>query len=249
MRRVRQRVFAPPSLFPFLSVLVCLIGTLIFLAVAVAPTSLEKAAAGIELEIIQGAHTHNKEPIILECSAGQARSLDGVYSFAESAEGAGSSFLSSLYSGPFTRFVENLSRYDQQKYVLFLVKPDGLSVFETLRGKLMQRNREKCVSSVFVIEELAAESVKQMQKELPGRVEYSDRTLSFYRRMSADERETLRKYFSTSYAHSAIDRLFEQSQSTPLWVDYGVELIPKNYEIKSVRQREAPEAKKGETNK
>lgn len=127
----------PISLFPFLSVLVCLIGVLVFMAAAVAPSSLESASANVELVIEAVKTQHEKIPVLVECTAGEARTDDGTRRFTEEEE---TRLRQAGQETPFTAFLREMSASEENEYVLFIVRPDGISVYKSLWGAIDRFN-------------------------------------------------------------------------------------------------------------
>ncbi len=130
--RIHRKTSVPaPTLFPFLSVLVCLMGTLIFFAAALSVTTLEQAATSVEFELETG--QRRKAPVVLECSHGIAKSLDGQLVFNKWVEGTDD------ISTPFVNFLNQMNA--KKEYILFMVRPNGLDIFSRLRYVIKWRNR------------------------------------------------------------------------------------------------------------
>jgi hypothetical protein len=122
------------SLFPFLSILVCLMGVLAFITVAVALlsatnpvvrlTRAETAAAN------RPARDVTKQPVFVECHEdrlvihprGQEVSLEQM----------------AAASSPFIQLMDRLAARREREYVIFAVYPDGISCFQSGR-KLAER--------------------------------------------------------------------------------------------------------------
>ena len=132
-----------PSLFPFLSVLFCLIGTLMFIGVSIATTAFQAAAGDVRFEFKASDDFEPRlKPLFLMCTQETIASLDETYVFPVGPEETRVESLiqnrftrgSSTRTG-FTRFLSEVARADSQ-YVLFLVKPNTLESFETFRNSL-----------------------------------------------------------------------------------------------------------------
>jgi hypothetical protein len=215
------------SLFPFLSVLVCLIGVLMFLAAGLALSSIGSATSNVDLEIPKESR-HGKKPIILQCTTNVAHSLDGQLSFPldqerialESGECGGGT--------PFTDFLGGIASRGTNEYVLFLVKPDGLEAFLLLREIIQKRNGSLSGCS----SRRMAEQPKPIPRELAARgAGFSNARLHFAGRMTRPERDSLRALFSDPDSLSAVDELFEKTQSLPAPLDYGSELLPAHWQV------------------
>jgi hypothetical protein len=218
-----------------MSVLVCLIGALMFLAVAVAPNSLESASSNVEIEL-QGAGT-SRQPILLECTAQEARSLDGTLVFTR--EGEEGAMKGTEWRGtPFTDFLNDLGAREAEEYVLFLVRPDGLEVFSALRAVLVLRNRSVGRKSVPIAEKPDEEALQQLAPRVRAHVSFADDTLSYDRAMTEEARDALRVLFREEQSLRGLDDLFDRSKHSLGWVDYGSELLPKGWNVKGAVAKE-----------
>lgn len=240
MRYSRYASVPRPSLFPFLAVLVCFIGSLMFMAVATAPESIENVKGNVVLDIKEITTTHGKEPIILECTSGMAQSLDveTTYSFSEKTEE--DALGSDGWSGtPFTNFLNDICRSGRQEYILFVVRPDGLSVFRTFQSIILRRNEDKCINSVSISENPDKNKIESLTISLRRKFKYNEDSgsLTFTRVMSPEERDALKALFTQSASKEAVDLLFEKSQKATDWVDYGSELIPSDWKIQLERRK------------
>jgi len=126
MRKKRKRSTNSISLFPFLSVLVCLIGILMFIAIAVAPTSIETAKGNVKLEFTRNKE-NTKDFILLECTDDVAKNFYGDEVFYEED------------TNLFNNYLENLIKKNKG-HIVFLVRPDGIDIFKLLRNQILQFN-------------------------------------------------------------------------------------------------------------
>lgn len=236
--RERTQSVQRPSLFPFLSVLVCLIGVLTFLAASLALTALGKAQGSVEIEIEAGASKHGKTPVLIECVSNRAFTVGGEYSFDEDDEDKVwmASRKESSYDPdqtPFTRFLRELA-LDKNKYVLFIVRPEGLSTYTTLRNNISARNKGLRERSVPM-----SESVEDIPRALQQKgVRHADDKLYCEGRMTPEDRDALKRLVSHSSSQEAVDRLYELCQSMPEAVEYGTELLPSEWELHGAGQAE-----------
>jgi len=230
--RERTHTVQRPSLFPFLSVLVCLIGVLTFLAASLALTALGKAQGNVELEIQAGESKHGKTPVMIECVSNRAFTVEGDHGFDEEEEDSVWQAARKEHTDyshertPFTRFLQNLAA-EADKYVLFIVRPDGLSMYATLRNNVTTRNKALRFRSVTVYE-TPEEIPMALRKKGVG---HNDNQLGYEGRMTESDRDMLRGLFSRSSAREAVDRLYQETQSVPPAVDYGTELLPAEWEL------------------
>jgi len=237
-----------PSLFPFLSVLVCMIGGLMFLAIAVTPSSLLNASANVEIEIDLGHVKHHKNPIILECSADTAKVWEGAQSFNLAQE------KNITIHGPwrgtqFTDYLNELSKKEKEKYILFLLRPDGLEIFKTLRNIIFDRSQALGTNTISIIETPKKTLVEQFPETLRNKLRFEKGKLTFSQIMLPNERDAIKSILTKDEAKTAVDRLYEKSQTAD-WIDYGVELVPAGLKIRALHEKTAlpvPPAVKGET--
>jgi len=230
--RERTHTVQRPSLFPFLSVLVCLIGVLTFLAASLALTALGKAQGNVELEIQAGESKHGKTPIMIECVSNRAFTVEGKHEFNEEQEDAVWQAGRKQHTDyehdrtPFARFLQKLAS-DEDKYVLFIVRPDGLSMYATLRNNVTTRNRALRLKSVAVSETPEEIPMALLKKG----IRHDDNQLYYEGRMAATDRDALRALFSGSSSREAVGKLYQETQSVPLALDYGTELLPAEWEL------------------
>jgi len=241
MRSKRKKGSEGPSMFPFLSVLFCLLGTLMFLGVGIASTGLERAADHVSFKVKHesGSSLSLKRPIFLICSGDTARSTEGAYVFTAAEEARVDR---SRWRGtPFTDFLDALVAQDEA-YPLFLVRPDGIDLYRQLRDILEDRNRDRSTLSVRIPEKPAA--AHEIPRSLRWKYKYQDGRLSFTRVMSIEERNLLKSLFQRESSRSAIDRLYEASQSSTDWVDEGSDLVPSEWTIEI--KQEPPDTPSGQ---
>jgi len=243
MRAARYKSHSAPSFFPFLSVLVCVLGVLMFLAAGIASTSLSKATSNVEINI-EGFSEHDKKPILLECTGETARTLDGSRLFTASQEEPLRQ--SKKFEGtPFTKFLDELSATGSNEYVLFVVRPDGIGAFEVLRDILVWRNQDRFTNSVTLAGAPKLEALAGLPKELKRRVKYKEGELSFSGAMLAADRDVLRSALDPS-AWETVDRLFDKAKTAGGWVDHGVELVPAEWKFQTQAQPESQAGTRGQ---
>jgi hypothetical protein len=219
----RRRATAPRSLAQ-LSVLICVMGLLMFLAAAAAAGTLARALASIRIRI-EGFDDREGAPIIVECVKAGIRSLDGRYTFSAQAEA--DVLKSRKWSGtPFTDFLSSLSRGSGREYVLFLVRPDGTDTFKRFRDILVLRNDSVCTVSAAVPGE-GRLSLDGLGKELRRKIEFRQGKLSFGGPMRPEERDSL----AGAVGHDRAFQLFDLAAHSDPCVDHGVELIPAEWKL------------------
>jgi len=229
MHAARHRSHGPPSFFPFLSVLLCVLGVLMFLAAGLASGSLRSAIAHIRIEV-EGSSPHDRAPIFLECTQDGARSFDDRYKFNTALEeGAikGAKDIEDLkWSGtPYTDFLAALAVGRDREYVVFVVRPDGIKTFEPLRMLIVLRNRALCTTSAAwkVVDE--DRTTQAIPADLSSKVQTEGGVFSFLGRMSQTERQRLQNALG-SEAAAMVDAVYEKSQRAGQCIDHGVELVP-----------------------
>jgi hypothetical protein len=236
-----------PDLFPLLSVLLCVLGILMFLAAGVTAGTLSRALSSLRITI-EGFQEHDSSPVALECVKDGARSLDGRYTFSVAPETA---ILQTRGWGrtPFTQFLEGMSRSGRQEYVLFLVRPEGIDVFHTLRNVLVLRNDDVCTATAALptpeVGSANQAAIRRLPKPIRRKLQLDGNRLSFSGPMSADERVVLHEGLDAG-AGAAVDLLFEKSKKAVPCVDHGVELVPAEWKFERDAQglvRLFPEAR------
>jgi hypothetical protein len=136
MKRSLRSSEARPSMFTFLSVLVCLLGSLMFIAIAITTTTLYQAKGNIKIKLIDdGTKKHTKEPIMLECSRDKAISTDGKYEVTIPSEHSNSMDISRQ------SFVNFLNTLDSKNYILFVIRADGIDTYQFLLDILRTKNK------------------------------------------------------------------------------------------------------------
>lgn len=231
MNRRRRASVARPTMFPFLSVLVCMIGTLMFLAVAVGMSSLQSASANVALEIMWDQSHATKKPLILECTSEGARDVatGTVYKKENEPEDK----LAQLSGTPYTDLLNELSAKRDREYLMFIVRPSGLDAFAFLRSILVLRNKQKCRAEVSLAETPNPEAVKQLPQKTASRMTYENGTLSFLRKMTPEMRDQIKGLFQQETSKNSVDELYSRSQQSTEWIDYGTELIPAEWNFQA----------------
>lgn len=233
-----------PSLFPFLSVLVCMIGVMMFLAIAVAPTSLRNAEQHIAIRF-HDIGSSETGVLFLECADGQASSKDDLRL----------SFLSSMESEvparrqwkgtPFTDLLA-LRAANGGGHIVFLVRPSGIDVFQELRDVLMLRNRALAFATVKVDETTSGIALGDLPPSLRSRLSLEDGQVGLRGPLDAADRDLVRALFATDTGRRAVDQLYERAQKSQSWITYGCELIPAQWNVESIEVADARTARSEE---
>jgi hypothetical protein len=234
MRKSERESISPPSLFNFLSVLLCLLGALMFIAIAVTSLGLDFAVSNLKFEISwKGAR--NKRPIFLECVGSVAKTGDGLMFNLQSEQA--NIEQNQLTSSSFYNFI---NRIGQDEYVFFIIRPSGITVYETLLTLVKIHNKQKCSSSVSISGKPDQATREHLPRSLLHRLHYQDGQLCFEGIMLPQEREALKTMFHNAADRSAIEHLWALSQDVTAQIDYGTELIAENWHLK-VKQPSLPE--------
>jgi len=117
-RRVARR--ASVSLFPFLSVLFCVIGVLIFVTTGMSMVMLESPMD--ETPLLAGS-MGDKLATFVECDA------EGLVLHA-AGKRVNAQELNASEATPFTALLDELERESARRYLVFLVRPDGIASFD-----------------------------------------------------------------------------------------------------------------------
>jgi hypothetical protein len=131
-RNIYRKRQTEVELFPFLSVLACTIGTLILLIVVLTTQALEPQEAVVVAKIdenSQGAN-RNKSPIYIE-SRQDGFILHPSKEFAPRAD---------LYDeqSPLRKTIADLKANKDKKYLILILRPDGLEMFDKVRQLVEQ---------------------------------------------------------------------------------------------------------------
>lgn len=120
------------ELFPFLSVLACTIGTLILLIIVLTTQALEPQEAVIVAKVDKNSKGANQEktPIYIECRK-DGFTLHPNKQFAPRAD---------LYdkASPLRKTIADLKANKQEKYLILILRPDGLEMFDKIRDEVRQ---------------------------------------------------------------------------------------------------------------
>lgn len=229
MRSRRAKPWAPePSLFPFLSVLVCMLGALMFLALGVAPTSLVQAASNVVLRFEGFELDSECEPIFFRCVEDSLVSIDRRYAFNIG------DFEDKPWNGTaFGRFITSYAD-TAAMHIVFVVRPGGLWSFKVGRFSVVMYNREHCLTRITTLESPDESVWNALPFDLRSRLTYTEKEITLFEPMTPAERDLLKDAYNTAHARSAIDRLYERSQSLEHGIDHGSELVPTQWKVEDV---------------
>ena len=117
------------ELFPFLSVLACTIGTLILLIIVLTSQALQPQEA-VVVAIDDGGSNRNKTPLYIEARE-DGFVLHPSKEFAPRAD---------LYDeqSPLRRTITNLKANKNEQYLILILRPDGLEMFDKIRELVEQ---------------------------------------------------------------------------------------------------------------
>ena len=120
------------ELFPFLSVLACTIGTLILLIIVLTTQALEPQEAVVVAKVDENSKgaNKNKTPLYIE-SREDGFVLHPSKEFAPRAD---------LYDeqSPLRKTIANLKTNKDQQYLILILRPDGLEMFDKIRELVEQ---------------------------------------------------------------------------------------------------------------
>jgi len=118
------------ELFPFISVLACTIGTLILLIIVMTTQALEPQEAVVVAKTDEDAKGANKKktPLYIECRK-DGFVLHPSKEFAPRAD---------LYDekSPLRKTIANLKANKDEQYLIVILRPDGLEMFNKIRGEV-----------------------------------------------------------------------------------------------------------------
>lgn len=131
-RNIYRKRQTEVELFPFLSVLACTIGTLILLIVVLTTQALEPQEAVVVAKIDENSKggNRNKSPIYIE-SRQDGFILHPSKEFAPRAD---------LYDeqSPLRKTIADLKANKDKKYLILILRPDGLEMFDKVRQLVEQ---------------------------------------------------------------------------------------------------------------
>lgn len=128
---MRRRAQAPPvSLFPFLSILVCLMGVLAFVMVSIAVLAATNPTVRIAELPTRANGNGGKTPVFVECHG------DHLVIHPERTEQPLATL--ELPGSPFQRLVERLDASDRE-YAFFTIYPEGIEAFLQARNVIEAR--------------------------------------------------------------------------------------------------------------
>ena len=221
-----------PSLFHFLSVLICVMAVLMFLAAALSLTSLDAAEKNIEVNVNYGTEMKSRNPIIFECSQGLAKSIDGSIVFDKWSE---ESAREKLGNSPFSEFLNDIGYDDKEDYLFFIVRPNGVDTYKKLVTVVNAWNREKSTASVVVGEKPDSDKYSSlpdnMQKHIRYRKYRSSYMVFLTTKLSESEKDQFIDLFKRTSSKRKIQELYQESLGISEWVDFGSELAPQGWNV------------------
>lgn len=119
-RRRRSRV--SPSLFPFLSVLLCAMGVLI---VVISGQNLLAVGGGVDQALEIGSGTfEGKEAIYIECRA------EGILIYPDKTAVSLEAIRNEEPGSEWMRLLAQLEQHREEQYLVFLIRPEGTEVYD-----------------------------------------------------------------------------------------------------------------------
>ncbi|NES21614.1 MAG: hypothetical protein F6K41_22470 [Symploca sp. SIO3E6] len=118
------------ELFPFLSVLVCTIGTLILLIIVSASQILNSQSEVTIIAKNEDGKNQRKNPHYIECRE------DGIIIHPSQEFVAREDLTNS--SSPLSQLILQVSTRKEQEYIIVAVRPDGFPIFNQVRSRLEQ---------------------------------------------------------------------------------------------------------------
>lgn len=134
-RKTHRKPSTEIELFPFLSVIACTIGTLILLIIILSTQALEPQEAVVVAKTDgenRGANNKkNKTPVYIECRQ-DGFVLHPNKQFAPRAD---------IYDekSPLRKLIASLKTNKEKQYLIVILRPDGLEMFDKIRGLVQQQ--------------------------------------------------------------------------------------------------------------
>lgn len=181
---------------------------------------------------IEGFEDREGSPVVIEVHKGVGRSSDGAYQFLEEQETAARA--RRTWSGtPFTAFLEKLSDDAGKEYVLFLVRPDGITTYKVLRDTLVFRNDDLCEASAPAGPSGDAQRpLAGLDQTLRRKVRIADGKIIFSGPMSSGDRDAIGGLIGP--LNAAV--LYQKALRSRHCVDYGVDLAPAGWSLETDAQ-------------
>lgn len=214
---------------PFLSVMIGLMGGLMFLSLGIAMTGLESAASNVDILLEWPSNMRPMHTITFECTHDGAQELDTSRRFAL----ADLPMLEDVKpdaSTPFGRYLDTV-KDSGPVYLLFVVRPDGLESFKRLRAQAVAHNRAASIRTVELSEMPNAVLFSELPAELKAKIAYGDGRLKLRGKLTEIERERLKSTLGSNEAREAINHIYELAQTEQSPLQYGVELLPANWRL------------------
>lgn len=132
------------TLFPFLSVLAVVMGTLILIIAGMSQLALANPKQRIEVEKFDPA---KKTPVYVECSA------EGATIYPDDPTSGTPTFVSRYEinspRGAWNTLVRRVEHHSATQYILLLIRPDGVGTFEAVRASLQTTTIELGYEPLF----------------------------------------------------------------------------------------------------
>jgi|GEM_PF-3781109 len=223
-------------MFNFLSVLVCLLGSLMLMAVAFTAITVQKVIPVAALNIVV-----KKVPIVVDCKEEIGQTLDDSRRFSLRTE------LRLLLEGrleesDFLKFVKQLK---SREFVFFVVRPSGINTFTVLKGVLDKYNDTVTDREVALSAAPEAADLENLPRPLRKKISFRGNYLKFLGRMTWEEMLLLQQLFDNGRDRLAVERLYHQSQKTSLPLDHGLEIVPEDWTISIEQQDQEDQRKDG----
>lgn len=228
MRVSREFAVPPISLFPFLSVLVCLMGVLMFLAAAVSMAAPKSFEENVEYAVQFVKGQRDRTPLSLECTADNALNLltGEEYLAADELAAAVRDIRAYDASGRgYADFLRLAAANTDQTYVMFFIRPDGIETYGQLRRILAMRNDVADSNTVYIDEVPDLARIRtDLPEEAVSRIDIDENKLTFRGQMTREVFEVLKGAFEDPASRKGVDELYRKSKDRKI-VDYGTELI------------------------
>lgn len=225
----------PPSFFPFISVLLCILGVLIFLTGGVAATSVSAAWNNVFLDLGSG-EDESKQAVVFDCFADRVEVLgtDAVFS-REDVDWLWDN--EKFDATPLGLRLGEIAAVAERKYVLFLVRAGGTETFRKMKQIVDFRNYELSRSTASAPSGVESSRLDELPKGLRERIQVSGRKWVVWGRITAEDAAALRTLASPVEVRKPspwlrfVDRMVAKTKEREGKIDYGSELVPENWNI------------------
>ncbi len=227
-----------PSFFPFISVLLCVLGVLIFLTGGIASTSVNSASNNVDFHVPGVATQGQKKPIVFDCRSDEVL-VKGTGLQFQSDDIEWIADASRFDQSELGRFLATTARQADERYILLFVRPKGIDTFNRMKTIIDYRNYDRSRSEVTLDAADPIPLPPAVSDDLKARIQLLESGFGQWRLVtwgplsSSDVRE-LNELSDAEPWRRAVRTARQQSADKELRIDLGTELIPEKWKVRIV---------------